>query len=318
MMASILRQGAFRGWLLCRAITALALFLVLAPPASATPNESKRLAEQAIRLYEANNYPQALERFQQAAQLGDAYAMYRIGTMFQAGEGVKANPALAKRWFEESAVRGNSQAMTSLGVIFRDGVSVTANTEKALNWLGEASRRGDANAMTLIGFMFFEGTGVAQNYARALEWFQHGAGRGDAASMNAIGFIYESGKGVPVNACTADSWYRKAISADPRLPEPRLALGIHIYHGACGKPNKKQGRELIESAAALGLERAQSYVAALDAPPNRVQDTTTYSYRTTEVVEYEIRTRYEAPPPPPAYVAPISPFYGTPCWGCMK
>ena len=45
-----------------------------------------------------------------------------LGRMYLRGEGVKADPVLAKMWFERGAEYGDREAQNGLGIIYRDGL----------------------------------------------------------------------------------------------------------------------------------------------------------------------------------------------------
>jgi SEL1 protein len=45
-----------------------------------------------------------------------------LGRMYLRGEGVKADPAIAKAWFERGAEHGDRECQNGLGIIYRDGL----------------------------------------------------------------------------------------------------------------------------------------------------------------------------------------------------
>lgn len=45
-----------------------------------------------------------------------------IGRMYLRGEGVKADPIMAKMWFERGGVYGEKECQNGLGIIYRDGL----------------------------------------------------------------------------------------------------------------------------------------------------------------------------------------------------
>jgi len=57
-----------------------------------------------------------------------------LGRMYLRGEGVKADPAVAKMWFERGEVYGERECHNGLGIIWRDGLipGLKADKKKAI------------------------------------------------------------------------------------------------------------------------------------------------------------------------------------------
>src|SRR5262249_19587952 len=63
----------------------------------------------------ANTPSKALE---EAAAKGDAHAMFRLGLLYEHGEGVARDYAKAREWYEKAAAKGDAGAMNNLGVVY--------------------------------------------------------------------------------------------------------------------------------------------------------------------------------------------------------
>ena len=67
------------------------------------------------------NLPDAVKFLTQAAEKGQAVAQYRLGTLYERGQGVTADAAKAAHWYELAANQGNRKAMHNLAVSYASG-----------------------------------------------------------------------------------------------------------------------------------------------------------------------------------------------------
>jgi len=63
-----------------------------------------------------------------------------------AGEGVPQNYAEARRWYEQAAGLGESWAMFSIGIMYEFGQGVSQDKSEARNWYQKAAALGHAEA----------------------------------------------------------------------------------------------------------------------------------------------------------------------------
>jgi len=134
-------------------------------------------------LHRRGLYPEALMVWEEAADLGDAGAAYRVGATYM------------------------------------DGQAVYRNYETGIKWLRRAADAGDARAMTDLGSAYDWGFGVEQDRAQAAKWFEQGAIRGNAASQYNLGVLYEDGDGVQQDLVKAYMYYILANqNGFPRYP----------------------------------------------------------------------------------------------------
>lgn len=76
-----------------------------------------------------------------------------LGRMYLRGEGVKADPAVAKMWFERGAEHGDRECQNGLGIIWRDGLvpSLKADSKKAMAYFTAAAGQELAEAQINVG-----------------------------------------------------------------------------------------------------------------------------------------------------------------------
>ncbi|KZT23519.1 HCP-like protein [Neolentinus lepideus HHB14362 ss-1] len=79
-----------------------------------------------------------------------------LGRMFLRGEGVKADPAIAKMWFERGAEYGDKECHNGLGIILRDGlVDGRKDTKQALVHFTAAADQDLAEAQVNLGKYYY-------------------------------------------------------------------------------------------------------------------------------------------------------------------
>ena len=72
--------------------------------------------------------------------------------MYLRGEGVKADPAIAKMWFERGAEHGDRESHNGLGIIYRDGFpGIKHDLKNALAHFGVAAGQELAEAQVNLG-----------------------------------------------------------------------------------------------------------------------------------------------------------------------
>ena len=96
----------------------------------------------------------------QLRRRGDAVAQYYLGLMFDAGEGVRADPVQARQWYQRAAQSGHSDAQFRLGRLYADGKGVPVNGNTASYWYLQAAGQGNLDAQYSLGAMFKQGKGV--------------------------------------------------------------------------------------------------------------------------------------------------------------
>jgi TPR repeat protein len=124
------------------------------------------------KAYEGKDFIAAMDWFTKAANKGNGFAMYEIGSMYYYGEGVTDDDTKAMEWFRKAADKGIADAMYEIGYMYHFGFGVTEDETKAMEWLRKAADKGNVDAMNQIGFMYKNGYGVAKDESKAEEWYK--------------------------------------------------------------------------------------------------------------------------------------------------
>jgi len=114
-----------------------------------------------------------------AAERGLAMAQYRLAKIYERGEGVQTDLAVARQWTERAAAGGNRRAMHDLGVYFARGEGAALDEAAAFRWFRQAAELGVADSQYNLGVLYQQGRGVNASASEALFWFMVAARQGD-------------------------------------------------------------------------------------------------------------------------------------------
>lgn len=149
-----------------------------------------------------------------AAEMGQAEAMYNLGSHREAGEGcLPADKAEALKWYRRSADAGYQRAAADAGRMLYFGLGTPRDHAGALRYFDQGA---SAYADGMAAWIHLKGLHHPQkvpDYLRGLALARRAADAGDAFSMVNVGLMYEYGLGVPHNASEAFRWYGKAADS---------------------------------------------------------------------------------------------------------
>lgn len=131
------------------------------------------------------NLSDAARFLTQAAEKGQAVAQYRLGTMFERGQGVPADGAKAAQWYEKSANQGNRKAMHNLAVSYAG----RRNMAEAARWFAKAAALGLSDSQFNLAVLYERGEGVPLSLSDAYKWYSIAAAAGDAESKTRIAVL---------------------------------------------------------------------------------------------------------------------------------
>jgi len=127
--------------------------------------------------------PNAVKFLSEAAEKGQAVAQYRLGTLYERGQGVQADPAKAAHWYEMAANQGNRKAMHNLAVSYAGGANGgKKNMAEAARWFAKAAALGLSDSQFNLAVLYERGDGVPQSLLDAYKWYSIAAAAGDSES----------------------------------------------------------------------------------------------------------------------------------------
>jgi len=150
--------------------------------------------------YEAlskKDYVTAANEYRPLAERGDPEAQYRIGRMYEFGNGYPQDKAQGIAWIRKAAAQGHADAEQELGVIYATGDGVKQDNVQAVAWFRKAAEQGEATAQYILVLLYAKGQGVARDYAQAVDWWRKSAVQGNADAQFKLAVVYHTGQGAP-------------------------------------------------------------------------------------------------------------------------
>ena len=169
-------------------------------------------------------YKTALEGFIEVEQTADKmkpFFQYRIGAMYNYGQGTEQNYTEAFKWFQKAAIAGNPYAMFALGNLYYYGKGVEKDIEKAFDWYRQASEKNNPYAAYKAAQMLKNGTGTEKNTKQAEKYYKT---------------AYEGFRSMEENTKDGDLLYK---------------LGIMTMNGIGCEADKNAGAEYLRRGAEL-------------------------------------------------------------------
>jgi TPR repeat protein len=168
----------------------------------------------------------AIELFSRAAALGNSYAMYCLGFIFDRGQGVKRSTKTAFRWFSKAVCKGSANALSELGNYYTYGKHPKTNFPEAVKLYKRAIASGIAQGNFQMGLLTAQGLGVDRDLEVAKEYFE-AAAVSDGFYAQQLSDFYRDGKILPRDDEMARYWQEFAETnfATDELKEVELLSG---------------------------------------------------------------------------------------------
>jgi TPR repeat protein len=114
-------------------------------------------------------YGEALYWYRRASKRS-IQAVYALGSMYEAGEGMPQSYAAAARYYRRAGYNGSAEAQTRLGNLYMIGAGVALNYGEARRWYLRAAAQGYGDALLDLAGLFYQGLGVPRDLATARGW----------------------------------------------------------------------------------------------------------------------------------------------------
>lgn len=207
-------------------------------------------ASEGDRLHKLGKYQQAMAFFMKPDAQKKPEVMNHIGYMYDYGQGVEKNEAMAFHWYRKAAELGYAKSQYNLGQCYEYGRGVPKNTREAIIWFRKAANQKYANAESKMGYFTATGKGIEQDLPEALRWYRLAAEHGDVSSYADIGIFYAKGYGVKKNKNRAVQYY--IMGAEKGDPYAQYLLGRAYEQGRGIKYSPERSLYWLEKAAANG------------------------------------------------------------------
>ena len=114
------------------------LCILLMCSISISAQSADKLYDEGKKLYDQEQYKEAVPKLQAAADKGHKKAQYRLGRCYDKGYGVKENDQKAFELYQKSAKQDYAKGMYQVGRCYLKGKGVAANEDEARKWLKRA------------------------------------------------------------------------------------------------------------------------------------------------------------------------------------
>ncbi|MDR2709289.1 MAG: sel1 repeat family protein [Elusimicrobiota bacterium] len=159
---------------------------------SAKLNDPFAICSIAYHFMLINNFEEAFEWYQKAADLGYAEAQYYLGEMYMSGQGVRQNSKLAIKWYQKAADQKYFEAQFALADFYYNNQEF----KKAFEIYKRLAEEGNAGAQKILGDMYYSGIGVKQNFSSAFMWYEKASLQSLPEALFSLGIMYRDGIGV--------------------------------------------------------------------------------------------------------------------------
>jgi hypothetical protein len=182
--------------------------------------------DEARRLLAQNQDAAAFERVESASRRGDDDATALLGWFFDSGKHVRRDYARAAELYRR-VVRDNPSVQWRLGVMYDLGQGVAENPQEAVRLFRQAAAADDANANASLAVMYANGRGVRTDHGQAMRYYRRAADLGASAGFLGVGILYHYGLGVAPSPNEAAAWYLAAHAMrDSRARELIATLSL--------------------------------------------------------------------------------------------
>lgn len=202
--------------------------------------------------------PETLSR---AAEGGNIEAQIEMGRIFETGEGVLQNFAIAAQWYQRAHESDNTVAANRLGKLHHAGLGVPRDITRALSLLEQAATDDNPDHIFDLALALEGAASDDATLARAVALYQRAAQTGHLEAGVNLAVMLQEGHGTAPDAEEAARLYTAA--ADQGHPRALNNLGLLHVRGDGVTQDYTRAAELFSQAADLGLKEAITNLGVL-------------------------------------------------------
>ena len=159
---------------------------------TATAEESpESYLQKADSAFEQSDIVNAMRWYRKAAELGNAQAQTRLAYLLDNSEENKE----ALEWYQKAAEQGYPEALYGLGIMYAAGEGVTPNEAKAFDLFLQAANKGHVPSIRTLAVTYEKGDlGQPIDFELAVQWLEAGVNSGDTWSITRLARAYQRGE----------------------------------------------------------------------------------------------------------------------------
>ncbi len=207
-----------------------------------------------------------LAALEEAADAGQPIALWRLGVMYENGEGVQQDKTKAFLYFRELA-DGHAdtppksvgadivaQSFLKVGEYYREGVpdagvKADDNLSRKL-WLHAASYFGDADAQYKVGQLYLDDGEFGYSPKQSARWLALASRKGHPAAQATLGDLMFNGEGIDADPIEGLMWLTLANRNAGGTEDEHWILELHERAISIASPDERQ--QAIAAADQLG------------------------------------------------------------------
>ncbi|MGJ8529642.1 tetratricopeptide repeat protein [Maritalea sp.] len=207
-----------------------------------------------------------LAALEEAAEAGQPIALWRLGTMYENGEGVRQDRARAFLYFRELA-DGHAdtppksvgadiiaQSFLKVGEYYREGVpDAGVEADNMLSrklWLHAASYFGDADAQFRVGQLYLDENEFGYSPLQSARWLSLASRKGHPAAQATLGDLMFNGEGIEADPVEGLMWLTLADRHAGGTEDEHWIAELHERAVSVATPEERQ--RAISAADGIG------------------------------------------------------------------
>ena len=199
----------------------------------------------------------AVELYREAAELGCAGAMFRLGELYKEElGGEESADELSLAWVEKAATMGYPPAVSLCAEMCRQGNGVETIMDLDVEWRSKGEDYDSPVTQNALGEL-----SEATDPQRAASYYQKAANRKYPPALYNLSRLYRDGLGVPRSNTLAAEYCQMAATLG--LPEAQNAFGIMLQEGTGVKSSDELAFEWFKKAAEQGYAEAMYHLGRL-------------------------------------------------------
>lgn len=157
----------------------------------------------------------AIHHLKSAANLNHKQSMFKIGLMYENGEGVEQNALVATDWYRRSKLSDlsvKSKSSNAENIIFYKNKEKIEEVKysKIFQDLLDGAKNGDSEKQYKIAENYDYGNLIPRDFYKALSWYERSANNNYKPAQFRMGYFYCRGLGVPRDANISNEWLIKS------------------------------------------------------------------------------------------------------------
>jgi TPR repeat protein len=179
--------------------------------------------EEANKALKNSEITTAIKLYKELTKLGNEEAIFKLGTIYFKGNGVKKDLNIAMQYFKRAALYNNKKAKYNVGIIYANKRYKFHSLKKAFDIFNDLAKSGHGPAQNKVAIFLTYGLGIEKDYKLAVQWLEQAYFKSKyfPASCN-LAFMFADGRGVFPNFGRARILAQKGY-------EKKLPMCVKVY-----------------------------------------------------------------------------------------